>query len=521
VSRTWARLAGVTAVAALAAAGAQTVASAAEGAILGADSKQAIEGSYIVVLKDGASVRAEASEAKSEHDARITHTYKSALHGFSAKMSESEAKELAADPSVAYVEQDQVARISTDQLNPPNWGLDRIDQASLPLNQKYSYSTTASNVTAYILDTGIRTSHQDFGGRATWGTNTTGDGNNTDCQGHGTHVAGTVGGTAHGVAKGVKLVAVKVLGCAGTGSYAGIIQGIDWVTSNAVKPAVVNMSLGGGANTSLDDAVKRSIQAGITYAVAAGNSNANACNYSPARTPEAITVGATEVDDERPTDWPNGQGSNYGSCLDIFAPGEDIMSLSHSSDTGTKLNSGTSMASPHVAGAAALYLAGNTSATPQQVRDALVNAGVTGKVTNPGTGSPNVLLQTTSGGTTPPPDPTGCTGTNTTNVNIPDAGSAVTSSITISGCNRNASSTSKIAVDIKHTWRGDLVVDLITPGGTVINLKPSSSSDSADNVITTYTKNLSTYSADGTWKLRVRDVYSWDTGYIDSWSFTG
>jgi subtilisin family serine protease len=526
VSRsTWAKVAVIGTVAALTALGGQAVASAEQRAILGADSKNAIEGSYIVVLKDGVSTSAASASQASKYDAKITKKFTSALHGYAAKMSESDAKQLAADSSVAYVEQDQKVSLSTDQLNPPSWGLDRVDQRDLPLNSKYSYATTAANVNAYVIDTGILTTHGDFEGRARWGANTSGDGNNSDCNGHGTHVAGTIGGQNHGLAKDVKLTAVKVLNCQGSGSNSGVIAGIDWVTSNAVKPAVANMSLGGGASTALDDAVKRSINAGITYAIASGNGDflgnpQNACNYSPARTGgtngPAITVNASTRTDAK------GSFSNYGSCTDLYAPGVDITSAWIGSNTATRTISGTSMATPHVAGAAALYLATNTAATPAQVKSHINSTATTGKIGAVPSGTPNRLLFTGSGGTEPPPPPppTGCSGTNGTNVNIPDAGAAVTSSITISNCNRNASSSSTIAVDIKHSWRGDLVIDLVAPDGTAYRLKSSSSSDSADNVITTYTRSLSTEAANGTWRLRVQDVYSWDTGYIDSWTLT-
>ena len=498
---------------------AATPAHADEGEIRGAGAANAIKNSYVVVLKDGVSAQSSDDVAK-RHNARIKLKYRSALKGFAATMSEADARRTAADPAVAYVEQDGRATIQDTQPNPPSWGLDRIDQRNLPLDNSYTYPNKASGLTVYVLDTGIRTSHSDFGGRAVWGTNTVG-GANSDCHGHGTHVAGTVGGNAYGVAKGAKLVAVKVLDCNGSGAWSAIIGGVDWVTSNHTSgPAVANMSLGGsGSNSSLESAVRNSIADGVTYALAAGNSNSNACNFTPARTPEAITVGATKRTDERPTDWSNGQGSNYGMCLDIFAPGDGIVSLSHSSDTGTRTMSGTSMASPHVAGAAALYLSANPSATPQQVRDALVNNATDGKVTNPGTGSPNKLLFVGAGGSPPPPD--GCgTFSNADNVNIPDAGAAVTSSISVADCTGNAPAALQVKVDIKHTWRGDLVIDLVAPDGTAYRLKSNNINDSADNVLATYTVDASSEAANGAWKLRVQDVYRYDTGYIDSWSLT-
>jgi subtilisin family serine protease len=365
----------------------------ATGQIRLAGTADAVAGSYIVVLKDGA-VSGRASRAAAVADrsaglargygAQVRQTYGAALNGFEAAMSEAAARRLAADPSVAYVEQNQRVSLLTTQTG-ATWGIDRIDQASLPLSRTYTYTTTASNVTAYIIDTGIKYTHSDFGGRATYGYDAVGTGG-VDCNGHGTHVAGTVGGATYGVAKAVKLVGVRVLNCSGSGTNAGVIGGVNWVTQNARKPAVANMSLGGGVSTALDNAVASSISSGVTYALAAGNSSASACNSSPSRVASAVTVGATTSTDARAS------YSNYGTCLDIFAPGSSITSDWYSSNTATNTISGTSMASPHVAGAAALVLAANPSFTPAQVRDNLVNRATPNKVTSPGTGSPNRLL---------------------------------------------------------------------------------------------------------------------------------
>ncbi|KAB1934549.1 S8 family peptidase [Micromonospora sp. ALFpr18c] len=511
------------------------------GVVQAAGGATAVPDSYIVVLKDSAVARDRvgdtakrlssrhggtvardrvgdtAKRLSSRHGGTVARTYGTALRGFEVTVSANAAARIAADPAVAYVEQNHTVSISGTQANPPSWGLDRIDQRNLPLDSSYTYPNTASNVHAYIIDTGIRFSHNDFGGRATSGYDAVDGGSADDCNGHGTHVAGTVGGSSYGVAKGVQLVGVRVLDCSGSGTIAGVVAGVDWVTANAIKPAVANMSLGGSANSSLDTAIGSSINSGVTYAVAAGNGNTlgvrqNACNYSPARVASAITVGATQNNDAAAS------FSNFGTCVDILAPGVNITSAWYSGDSATNTISGTSMASPHVAGAAALALSANPSWTPQQARDYLVGNSTPNVVTNVGTGTPNQLLYVGSGGTTPPP--TGCTGTNGTDVSIPDAGAAVTSAITISGCGRNASSATTVAVNIVHTYRGDLVIDLLAPDGSAYRLKNSSSSDSADNVNTTYTANVSGEAADGTWRLQVRDVYSADTGYINTWTLT-
>jgi subtilisin family serine protease len=382
-------------------------AQAAEGTILGAGQANAIPGSYIVVLKESAvlsrSVEAQAEALTNRFGGEIAATWDAALNGFSVKLSDRAARQLAAHPAVAYVEQDLTVQLAATQTNPPSWGLDRIDQRNLPLNNSYTFPTTASNVHIYILDTGIRTTHNDFGGRAIHGRDAVDNDNDaTDCHGHGTHVAGTAGGTAFGVAKGATLVAVRVLNCAGSGSTTSIVNGINWVTSNAIRPAVANMSLGGGGvNTTMNNAVANSINSGVSYAIAAGNSNSNACNFSPALVPAAITVGATTTSDARAS------FSNFGTCLDIFAPGQGITSAWFSSNTATNTISGTSMASPHAAGVAALILAANPGFSPAQVRNEMVADATTNVVGNPGTGSPNRLLfvDNSGGGGDPPPPP--------------------------------------------------------------------------------------------------------------------
>ncbi|WP_228639796.1 S8 family peptidase [Microtetraspora sp. AC03309] len=374
--------------------------------IRGTSSPDAIPDQYIVVLKNTGENRRRgavriAGDLSSKHHGTLRHIFRKVMMGFSVKMTQANAVELAADSSVRYVEQDQKITVNDTQRN-ATWGLDRIDQPALPLSGTYTYPTTASNVHAYIIDTGILTTHSDFGGRASSGHDfVDNDTDATDCHGHGTHVAGTIGGNTYGVAKGVKLVGVRVLDCSGNGAVSSVIAGVDWVTSNAIKPAVANMSLGGGSSSALDSAVSRSIASGVTYGVAAGNDGTDACSGSPSRLPEAITVGATSSTDGRPS-W-----SNYGSCLDVFAPGESITSDWYTGGTATNTISGTSMATPHVVGTAALILGLTPGATPAQVAAAIVSQATTDKVTNPGAGSPNRLLYTgrLGGGTTPSPSP--------------------------------------------------------------------------------------------------------------------
>ena len=348
-----------------------------------------IAGSYIVVLKSAPGLARAAEVARGLGVSTVRHEYSRALKGFAANLSDAEAARIARDPRVAYVEQDQVVTIDATQSG-ATWGIDRIDQRALPLSTTYTYSNTGAGVKAYIIDTGIRFSHSEFGGRATSGFDAVDGGTADDCNGHGTHVAGTTGGSTYGVAKGVSLVAVRVLDCAGSGTTSGVIAGIDWVTSDhaAGASAVANMSLGGGASTALDDAVTNSINDGVTYAIAAGNSNRDACKFSPARTPAAITVGATTTTDARAS------YSNFGKCLDIFAPGSSITSSWYTSNTATNTISGTSMAAPHVAGVAALYLQGSPGASPVTVRNALVANATANVVTSAGRGSPNLLLYT-------------------------------------------------------------------------------------------------------------------------------
>ncbi|MGW0609629.1 S8 family peptidase [Streptomyces sp. NPDC002788] len=363
----------------------------AAGRILDEGSADSIDDSYIVVLKESAGFRAKSTEGElfaAKYGATVEQTYDAALNGYSIRVGASGARSLAEDPAVEFVEQDKKVRLDATQIGPP-WGLDRIDQARPPRSLTYTYPDTAGrSATVYVIDTGVRITHTEIAGRARHGYDfvdrdyTASDGN-----GHGTHVATTVAGKTYGVAKLTRIVSVRVLNNSGVGSLSNVVAGVDYVTSRRVRPAVANMSLGAGASRALDTAVWNSIASGVTYAVAAGNSNANAAYYSPARVGPALTVGASTWTDDR------SGFSNYGFMLDMFAPGSSITAGWHTSDTASATLSGTSMAAPHVAGAAAVYLTSHPTASTATVRSALVNGATTGVLRNVGTGSPNRLLR--------------------------------------------------------------------------------------------------------------------------------
>jgi subtilisin family serine protease len=358
--------------------------------VAGASDTRAKSGRYIVVFKNTVRHPAAAANAQATRSgAKVSFVYRSALKGYSARIAADRVASLRNNPNVAYVVRDTRMSIDTTQTG-ATWGLDRIDQANRPLSGTYTYTNTGAGVKAYIIDTGIRYSHQDFGGRATPGFDAIVPGGPAnDCNGHGTHVSGTVGGSSYGVAKGVSLIGVRVLSCAGTGLTSWVIAGVDWVTQNhqAGQPAVANMSLGGGVNAALDQAVRNSIADGVAYGVAAGNDSADACTSSPADVSQAMTVGATsQANDSRAS------FSNFGSCVDWFAPGENITSDWFLTDTSTNTISGTSMATPHTVGVAAQYLQGNPGATPAQVASAIAALATKGIVTNAQSANNNLLF---------------------------------------------------------------------------------------------------------------------------------
>ena len=353
----------------------------------------AVLGRYIVTLRDSVSDPASVARAHSgRFGARVGHVYRHALKGYSASLPQALVAVLARDSRVARIERDGIMRADTTQTG-ATWGIDRTDQRSLPLNGSFTYTNTGAGVKIYIIDTGIRFTHQQFGGRATSGTDAVDGGAADDCNGHGTHVAGTAAGATYGIAKAASIVAVRVLDCAGNGTTSAVIAGVDWVTGNhqAGQPAVANMSLGGGASTSLDNAVRTSIADGVSYSLSAGNGNflgfpQNACNSSPARVAEAMTISATGTNDVRAS-W-----ANYGSCVDWFAPGVGITSAYNSSDTATRSISGTSMSSPHTAGVAAQYLQTHPSSSPASVRQALFNLTTKGIVSSSRTTNNHLLF---------------------------------------------------------------------------------------------------------------------------------
>ncbi|WP_030144490.1 S8 family serine peptidase [Glycomyces sp. NRRL B-16210] len=477
------------------------------GQVLGADSATAIPGSYLVVMADDLSTAA-AENVTEQYGGEVVESFDT-LNGHLAELSANEAARLAADDAVAFVEQNQIVTVDDVQTG-ATWGLDRVDQLDLPLDGNYEYLGDGSGVTAYIVDTGILASHSEFTGRVGAGYDfVDGDSDPTDCNGHGTHVAGTVGGTTYGLAKQVTLVGVRVLDCSGSGTYAGVIAGIDWVAANASGPSVANMSLGGDYSAAVNSAVDNAVLSGVTFAVAAGNEDTDACIKSPASSGEAITVGASDNTDTR------AYFSNYGSCVDVFAPGVGITSAWHTSPTATNTISGTSMASPHVAGAVAVYLSLNPGATTAEVKAWVIGNAGEGRLSDV-QGSPNLLLYTgTEDGGGTPGEPADCAGSNGTAQFIADR-ATVESTITLD-CEGAASNASKVSVNISHTYRGDLAIYLIAPDGSSYQVK-SSGADAADNVIATYTVNLSSETKAGAWTLRVVDNYAGDTGTLNTWS---
>jgi subtilisin family serine protease len=354
-----------------------------------------------IVETDAAGVTKGVTADVREAGGTVENVYSEALAGFSATLSASQVRELRADDRVRSVTPDGRVHSTASQTR-PTWGLDRIDQRSATGNGSYRYDTTGAGVTAFVVDTGVRLGHSQFAGRAVSGYDFVDDDSNAaDCEGHGTHVAGTIGGSTYGVAKGVKVVALRVLDCGGGGDYSDVIDALDWVIDHKPKGrSVVNLSLGGDTYPLLDAAVSRTVAAGIPVVVAAGNDGIDACEQSPARVPAAITVAATDAWDERPW-WSNG-----GRCVDLFAPGVDVVSASNDSNSATEEMSGTSMASPHVAGVVARYLQGHPKATPAQTASALSAAATRGAVVDR-MGAPDRLLYSTLPAATKPGAPTG------------------------------------------------------------------------------------------------------------------
>ena len=483
---------------------------------------EAVTQRYIVVLKDGfvPMLNAESRNLAVARSvgADVVTSYTSALQGFTADLPPALAEQLRRNPAVDFVEADAIAMADAAQTAPLSWGLDRIDQRTIPLDKSYGYDSTGKGVTAYVIDSGIRLTHRDFGGRAVSGYDfIDNDDDASDCRGHGTHVAGTLGGQRYGVAKEVKLVSVRVLGCDGTGSYSKIIAGIDWVTQHADGPSVANLSLGGPSSEALNSAVRASIRAGVTYAVSAGNSSANACGQSPASTTEAITVGNAGSDDTR---W---YSSNFGACLDIWAPGGGIVSAGMASDNAEQTMSGTSMAAPHVAGAAARLLSVEPKLRPAAVRAKLLAAATKDIVKDAGLGSPRDLLYTGPPvpvpGPTPQPTPQPVCGPARNNEVKPVTDyTLVRSAIILQGCKGKVGKNARVSVDISHTYRGDVVVYLVAPSGAMHMLKQNNLRDNGRDIKTTFSVDLDNEDKNGTWQLRIFDAQQYDAGQLNSWS---
>ncbi|GAA1389632.1 serine protease [Kitasatospora putterlickiae] len=486
-----------------------------QGVVQGEGSPAAVPGSYLVVIKPAAakagSVADGAAALARSYGGTVRRSYDAALRGFSADLTAKQARRLAADPAVALVSQNRRVRADGVQAAPGSWGLDRIDQRRFPYDDRYTYPDRAgAGVTAYIVDTGVRITSEEFGGRASYGYDAIDNDNVAqDGHGHGSHVAGTVAGSTFGVAKAAKVVAVRVLDDTGEGTTEQVVAGIDWVTRHAVRPAVVNMSLGSEPDPVLDAAVAGSIAAGLTYTVAAGNQSIDADGHSPARVPSAITVGATDRSDVQAS------FSNYGPLVDLYAPGVDITSVWHVIDyAGIGIDmSGTSMAAPHAAGAVALYLATHPTATPAQVSAALTSAATTGSLSGLGPGSADRLLYTG----TAPSRPRGARFASSGPVTFDGVGT-VESPITVTGVSGRAPNDLDVAVDISYWWRGDLKVELVAPDGAVFLLHDTDIGEAYQDLVGLFGVDASAHTANGVWKLRVTDVGGYFPGTVNGWS---
>jgi len=481
----------------------------AEGTVIGAGGPHVVAGSYLVTLK-GSAQPGRAEALTSRHGGAVTHRFSAALNGYSAKMSAAQARRLAADPAVASVSVDHVGGISGTQNN-STWNLSRIDQNYVvPANRTYTYSNTASNVTAYVLDTGIKLDHPDFGGRAVSGIDTIDNDNDaSDCNGHGTHVAGIIGGTEYGVAKGVKLVAVRVADCQGNSTTSQVVAGLDWVVSHRQGPSVANISLQFTADPVMDAAVQRLIDSGVSVAIAAGNWHTDACTVSPARVPNAITVGSSGMYDVRSS------FSNYGTCVDMFAPGESVLSDYNRPNVPEIELDGTSMASPHVAGAVAVLLSTNPSATPADVTQILNIVATSNTITDGRSGTGNRMLKVPGS----PLAPSTSTGS-PADVALTNLGT-LTTQATYYGQTGNASATSLVGIHLMLT-QGDssqMRYELVGPSGRVYLLKDSGGNFHETTITQSFVVNLSSETRNGTWQVRITDVVTGVAGYQSTWYF--
>ncbi len=468
--------------------------------------------------------RMQANMMENRYGVRMADDFGDIINAVEVRASPRKIRRMRRDPNVLYIEPVKLTRVApvSASSSTSSWGLDRVDQRDLPLDGNYHYDYDGSGVTAYVIDTGVMNSHNDFGGRATSGYDFyDNDPDASDCHGHGTHVAGTIGGSTWGMAKNVNLVGIKVLSCGGSGSTTQVIQALNWIRNNRTGPSVANISLQFGSSRALNDAVNAAVDAGINVVVAAGNWSTNACNVSPAGAMKAITVAASDRNDRRAS-W-----SNYGSCIDIFAPGVSITSAMIGSNSNTATWSGTSMASPHVAGAVVLMLDAHPGMTPVQIRDDIVERGTEGKISNP-SGSLNKLLysleEVVCAACPPPPCtsdcPPGGTYSNNNPVVLAVSGSA-SSSVNVPVV--EPVKKLEVRVEVEHPTINELELVLHSPTGNRYVLQDRVGNGGAASMVKTFVVTVSEgedAANQGNWRLEIANHNQQSSGRLKRWQIT-